>query len=486
MKSFRFFYTILFSFVLLQTNAQTVNFFKDNIYNLNYNPASEITVGAHFSLIPVISNLDIMAGTNILTYNDIVSRDKQGNKVIDPKGAFSRISKSSSYGEITCNLNTELLGFGFKINPKLYFLFSSRLRMENTLFIPKGLFQLASDGNIEHIGEEMTIFPLASVLTYLDHSIGLQYKLNDKITVGARGKLLMGVCGANIKESEFMLMTDSEWNLHLKGSALANLYLPKGLINAISGNIYLTEIGSLFDFQNFDGNTIFNSLASSWGGGFDVGADIKLPLNFGIKASLIDMGWIKWNRNQQGAVSYRMDINPNHPLYQDGELIFSGLSLNEISPVFSGDKTISQLIKELGLDSALVFTETAAESYVMSTHPKLFLEGYYQLKNHKFSALMRMDFIGEKTLPSFTLAYNLNVKKWFDLALCYSMAKGSYRNLGMGFSFNPGNLFHFYVATDNLFMFFFPLANNYVNIQTGLFFSVPVKKPKKQTEVPAP
>lgn len=490
MKTIRFFSIMFFSFVVFQTNAQVVNFFKDNIYNLKYNPASEITVRSHFSLLPVLNNFDLLAGTNILTYNDVVSSDAEGNKEINPKGLFSRISKGSSYGEIALNMNAELLGFGFKVGKKSYLTFSSRLRMENTFFIPKGLFQFVSDGNLSHIDEEMSIIPLVSMLGYLDNSIGLQYKLTDKITLGARGKILMGIFGANIKEG-WMLKTDSEWNWHLKGSALATLYFPRALMNDISGNISLTNIGSIFDFSKINANTILNSLTSSWGGGFDVGIDVKLPLNFGVKASLIDMGWIKWNRNQQGASSYRMSLNPNHPLYQNEELVFSGMSFDEVSTLFlKGSNLIeddfSQLVKEMGLDTVFLFSEAVSEKYVMSTNPKLFMEGYYQWKSHKLSALMRLDFVEKKALPTFTLAYNLNIKKLVDIALCYSMAKGSYRNLGMGISLNPGNVFHFYVATDNLFTFFFPLANNYVNIQAGLYFSSPVKKPKKQEETIEP
>lgn len=476
MRQIRIFFISIFSFVLLQTNAQTLNFFKDNIYNLNYNPAAEVTVRAHI-LLPAISNLDVQLHTNIVnSYKSVFSSDNQGNKVIDPKRFFAPIP-NSSYGEMAFNLNTELLGFGFKVGEKLYLTFDSRLRSENTFFAPKGLFQLLSDGNIEHINENMSILPLASVLMYTDFSVGAQYKLTEQITIGLRGKLLMGLLGANIKESSLALMTDPEWNLHLKGSALVNLYVPKGLINNKLGNISnLTDLKSLFDFNNFRVNSLFNS----WGGGFDVGAEVKLPLNFGVKASLIDVGWIKWNRDQEGAISYKAEINPNHRLCQNGELVFDGISLNSFN---LSDTFFSNLLDTFALGTAFLFTKATPESYVMRTNPKLFLEGYYQLKIHKFSALMRIDFLQKGVLPSFTLAYNLNVKRIIDIAASYTLTKGSYGNLGVGFSLNPGNVFHFYVVTDNLLTILFPLANNNFNVQTGMFFTIPAKKVKiEQTQ----
>jgi hypothetical protein len=63
------------------------------------------------------------------------------------------------------------------------------------------------------------------------------------------------------------------------------------------------------------------------------------------------------------------------------------------------------------------------------------------------------------------------------------MSKGSYGNIGLGFSFNPGNLLHVYVAADNLPTLFNPYNHIInVNVQTGLFFTLPVKKPKTTGE----
>ena len=486
MKPIRIFLTAVLSWViLLQTEAQPLNFFKDNIYNLNYNPASEVTVHQHYSLL--FSHFNLQLGTNILTYNDVVFLDKQGNKVIDPKGFFARIPKSS-YGEIVFNLANEFVGFGFRVNPKLYLTFSNSLRMEAAVSVPKDAFQLLSDGNMAHIGEKMTVLPLASTLLYTDYSMGLQYKLFEKMTVGIRGKLLMGMLGATIGKSDLTLMTDAEWNLHLNGSALVNLYFPKELINPVSESLNIMDIGNLFDFNSLSTKTITHALGTSWGGGFDFGVDIKLPCDFGVKASLIDVGWIKWNGNHSGASGYRLEINPNHPLYQDGELVFSGLPFSELPLTFT-ETTIFQLLGEVarnaGLDTALILTKVKPESYVVRTNSKLFLEGYYEMKRGKFSTLLRLDFLKEGTFPSFTLAYNFNLQKIMDVAVSYTMAKGAYRNLGLGISFNPGNFLHFYAVTDNLFTVFFPYANNNLNVQAGIYFSVPIKKPKKLEE-PAP
>jgi hypothetical protein len=354
--------------------------------------------------------------------------------------------------------------------------FSSRIRIDNAVFVPSELLNLAVNGNMQHIGKEMNILPLVSVLAYTDYSIGAQYKISDKITIGARGKLLVGMLGATIKESNFTFMTDSEWNLHLKGSTLLNLYIPIKFINDVATINRLSDLDTIFNSNPFKVKTMLKSLGSSWGGGFDIGADVKLTKNIGVKASLIDVGWLKWNRNQDGAISYKMELNPNHHLYQNGELVFEGVPFESID--FSDD-LFSQIIKNAALDTAFIFTKTTPERYVMATNPKLFLEGYYQRKHHTFSALLRLNFIEKRTLPSFTLGYNFELKKVIDFAVSYTMAKGSYGNFGIGVSLHPGDLFHFYFATDHLVGFFFPLANNNLNVQTGVYFTIPAKKAKK-------
>jgi len=475
MKHFRIFSVVLFSFAAFQANAQqTLGFFKNNVYNLNYNPANEVKVRSHLGI--GISNLNLQIGTNITTYNRLISLDKEGNKVIHLDGL--RATKNS-YREFTCDLGLEVLGFGFHAGKNLYLTFSSRLRLDNAVFVPGDFLNLAVKGNISHIGEEMKILPLVSVLTYLDNSIGFQYKINEKITIGARGKLLVGMLGANTKESHFTLMTDSEWNLHLKGSALVNLYAPARFINDVETISRLSDLDTLFNTNLFKIRTGLNSLGSSWGGGFDVGADVKITKNFGVKASLMDMGWLKWNRNQDGAVSYKVEINPNHHLYQNGELVFAGMPFESID--FSDD-LFTQFFDYIAIDSAFLFTKTTTKDYVMATNPKLFLEGYYQLKCHIFSALLRLNFIEKRTLPSFTLGYNFELKKVIDIALSYTMAKGSYGNFGVGVSLHFGDVFNFYLATDHLIGAFFPLANNSLNVQTGIYFTIPAKKAKKTAE----
>ena len=486
MRQIRISIIAIFSFVTFQTNAQTVNFFKENVYNLNYNPASEINVRQYFGI--GVSNLNFQVGTNIAAYDDIVHANADGSKEIDPKGLFKRIKKND-YGEVFANMNMEVLGFGMRYNSKLYFTFSSHFVFENTLFMPRGLFQIATDGNMAHIGEAMIITPQLSTLLYLDNSLGFQYKINDRITIGLRGKYLLGVLGANLKEG-FTLTTDDDWNLHLKGSALLNVYLPDELINTASnsdnGKYFIGDMGKLFSLGNFDLRTMLGSLNNSRGGGFDVGIDVKIIKKLGIKASLIDMGWIKWNRNQSGNIAYRADLNPNHPLYKNGELVFDGIANSEISYLSMGEWLNGISLDKIKFDSVFVISEVADEqTYVTMTNPKVFMECYYELsKIHKFSAMVRMDFIHERVLTTYTLGYNLNIKKVLDIAVCYSMSKGSYGNLGVGLSFNPGNVFHFYVAADNLPTVLSPFKTTpNLNIHTGIYFSIPDKKTKKVKKV---
>ena len=485
MRQIRISIIAIFSFVTFQTNAQTLNFFKENTYNLKYNPASEINVRQYFGI--GVSHINIAAGTNLAVYDKVITTKSDGSKEIDPKVFFKHIPKND-YGEIFANLNLEVLGFGMRYNSKLYFTFSSQFRFENTLFMPRGLFQIATDGNMAHIGEDMIITPQLSTLFYLDNSLGFQYKINDRVTIGVRGKYLLGVLGANLKEN-FTLTTDDDWNLHLKGSALLNVYLPDELINTAStsanGKYFINDMGKLFSLGSLDWRTILGSLRNSRGGGFDIGADVKITKKLGIKASLIDMGWIKWDRNQNGSISYRAELNPDHPMYKNGELVFDGITNSEISYLSMGNWLDGTNLDKIRLDSVFIISEVPNESYVTMTNPKVFVECYYELsKIHKFSAMTRMDFINKKVFPSFTLGYNLNVKKVLDIAVCYSFSKGSYANLGAGFSFNPGNVFHIYVAADNLLTVISPLKTTpNLSVQTGIYFSIPDKKTKKVKKV---
>jgi hypothetical protein len=264
---------------------------------------------------------------------------------------------------------------------------------------------------------------------------------------------------------------------------------------------------SALDFQNLDLDdlsSIISPLLSNYGAGIAFGFNVKFPFGLELRSSILDLGFIKWSNG-----NYNYDVKHNHSFIgyrEDGTIVIKGVDfsidklLYDINGIY--DKHKDDLYGDYGsfkeiLEDALII-ENIPNSYISMTYPKFFLEASYNIGIHKFALMSRFDFVNKRVLSLFTVGYNLNVRKVMDLALSYTIGKGYYKNLGVALSFNFGDVFHLYVGTDNILGVINPiplassyiktndlnveelkkLKHNFINIQTGLYFTIPQAKKK--------
>jgi len=460
--------------IFVKTHSQnTLNFCKDNVYHYFPATASENFTG-HFSL-PGLSNINFHISQNAMTFGDIF---QLADDTPEGKAAALRASK---FNKLNMNLNIEALGFGFRVKNN-YFTFSNRVRAEVYGYLPGDIANLLIKGysDINDYGKKFNGSVDMQGTVYNETSLGFQRKINNIFSIGARVKFLIGHANFNT--------TASDINFYSEGESL------------FFHNNFAIRSSVPFNREVIN-NVNIKSLFKNYGAGLDLGFNVALPFGLEIRTSVLDLGWIRWKNG-----TYCLDVkhNPNYFGYKNGSIELQGIdfsgddffniNLPGFANFYDKDSTIYNGFWSFdGVDSDSLFNsafimKNGPEAYTTMTYPKLCLEASYNINIHKFAFLAKFDFARKHVYPLFTFGYSINVKKVMDVAVSYSIAKGYYKNLGFALSFHAGNVFHLYVATDNILapIFathskketlgstdFYKWKHNLFNIQTGIYFTIP-------------
>jgi hypothetical protein len=169
---------------------------------------------------------------------------------------------------------------------------------------------------------------------------------------------------------------------------------------------------------------------SNLGMGFDFGGTYKLTDEVTLKASVIDLGFIKWT---QGVANY--DLKPFS--YR-----FTGINLNEIIKNDTNNKS-TNIIDSL---SSIFKTGKNTNSYTTGLPTRIYVGGDYNWNKYLSSGIMMYnEFYNSNYRAGLIISSTLSVRHYFGLTLNYGMYAGSYSNVGVGLRFRG-----FYILTDNL------------------------------------
>jgi hypothetical protein len=456
--------------VFVKIHAQnTLNFCKDNVYN-NFPATVPEQFNGHFSL-PFTSNINFHVSLNAISFGNIFQL------VNDTQEGKDAALRSKKFNQLNMNLNIEVLGFGFRVKNN-YFSFSHRVRAEAYGFCPGDVAKLLINGISPYAGQNLNGSIEVFGTIYNETAVGYQRKINNMFSVGGRLKLLVGQANYTTKSSGYEFCKDNDGTLLYRNN--------------------LSIRSSVPDYEILKKDATYKSLAPSifknFGTGIDLGFNVTFPFGLELRTSLLDLGWIRWKN-----VGYFLDVkhNTNFYGYKDGRIEIPDfdftahkLNINFTGYGFATD-SIYSIWNFRGVDSLFkdaFIIEEGFKPYTSMTYPKLFFEASYNLSIHKFAFLARFDFAPKRVFPLFTLGYSINVRKVMDVAISYSIAKGYYKNLGVALAFNVMDVFHLYVATDNIIAPFAAIHSkksdikttdyynrkqNFLNIQTGIYFTIP-------------
>ncbi len=377
--------------------------------------------------------------------DDMITRRSDDSLIIDKDKILSSLDENNN---ITLNLHEELIGFGFRIK-KNYFFFSTSSKTSAQFNYSKELFSLLLNGNAQYIGKNVNLGGVGlDVNNYVEFAVGMSREINDKLSVGAKIKYLIGIANINTEKSEINLYTGTaqqSYAMTASTDILINTSSPVDL--NIDGE---DNDDSEFDFDEWR--------ARNTGYGIDLGATYKLNKKISFAASILDLGSITWKedvsnyRSKEGTSTFTFEGVNIGDFFNKGEL---------------SDTAFNSLLDSIQETFKL---EEVNETYKTSLNTKFYISGHYSLTEvDKLGVLVRGEFFNKEFYPSLSISYNRQFGRVFIAVVNWTIMNKIYTNLGLGFAFNPGPV-QLYMVSDNVYSVFDPNSTRNINFRFGMNF----------------
>lgn len=325
----------------LSANAQflrTSYFMEGTHYRQQLNPALTPTKG-YFNL-PVIGAVNATVGSTSLGYQDIIDIIDDGDDFYKSTDFMNRLKDKN---KLNVNFSTEILSAGW-YKGKNFWSFNIGLRTDIGANLTKSMFTFLNEmdgiednwrnSNYDISGQQLNIN------AYTEVGLGLSRQINNRLTVGGRVKVLLGIGNMELKLNNvsmnaslpsdadirsFENLTIGDINSKEKIEALRNkinayhatLNVGASLESSFKG-LELTgmeEKGYIDDFDFDSGNLG----VAGYGFGIDLGASYKIMDNLTVSASILDLEFISWSKGATKIASTNAsDINMQGSSYTVG------------------------------------------------------------------------------------------------------------------------------------------------------------------------
>ena len=271
---------------------------------------------------------------------------------------------------------------------------------------------------------------------FAELAFGHSRKINEKLRVGAKVKLLFGAGrgDVNIDNVKADLAADDKWTV--SGHAKSEVSV-KGFTYKTEEKEYKEEGRGTYQYVNdvdVDGAGL-----GGFGLAFDLGGVYKINNDFTVSAALLDLGFIKWSNNM-------VAVNGGEEFVFNG---FHDVAVNEdrggSTMSMQGDKYSDQLADfanlqdkgdEGGRTTGIGATLNLGCEYTLPVYRKI-----------TFGVLSSTRFRGDYSWTEARVSANWTPLKWIDGGV--NMAFGSYRNsFGWVVNFHPKG-YNFYVGMDH-------------------------------------
>lgn len=484
-------------FSTLSVHAQflrTSYFMEGTHYRQQLNPALTPIKG-YFNF-PVIGSLNATVGSTSLGYQDIIDIiDDGGNFYSNPR--FMDRLKDNNH--LNVNLNTDILSFGW-YKGKNFWSFNVGVRTDIGAELTRNLFTFLNEMDGVEDNWRNSAYDIShqqvNINAYAEVGLGFARQINNRLTVGARLKGLIGAANLELNLNNVSMNADlpsdmeiNQWqdpNYWRKQSAeqiqefknkfdayYANLNVNAELRGSFKGlelvkdptNTYIEDI-------EFNENDLG---IAGYGFGVDLGASYKVLNNLTVSAAILDLGFISWSKSASKIASanpdpialkgsdYTAGIDPSNPQ----TVVAAVNKLQEDANGYMDRVTGGDVLDFEMMQLKESEVKDSRKSRLAST---LVLGAEYGFFNNKLAVgvLSTTRFVEPKTLSELTFSANYRPKNWFNLAVSYSAIQSAGKSFGLAMKLGP-----LFVGTDYMFL---GKNSNSVNGFVGISFPMGGKK----------
>ena len=461
----RLFFTLAVFITVFYTQGQN----KQLLYNVNslpqtllLNPGANIDFDGHVGL-PFLSGIHFAVGSSGVTAYDVFEDSPNINQRIT--NTMRRLTHKDYF---TLHQQLEIFSLGWKWGRDKYISTGIYQEADAFSYFPKDPALLAREGNNDYIGVPFDFSHVSftgEVLTI--YHIGLNRKMDERLTVGARLKLYSGIFNVESVNNTGTFLTINtpdgpnyyrhfadNVDIRVNTSGFASLQDNNKTVQDATRDL----VGRAF----FGGNI---------GLGMDMGATYKLRKNMVISGSVQDIG-LMWQREDVENYTYKGSYQTDglEPLFP------------ELGP--NGKAIPYWDIFEDDVDRNLV-DETLQESYVTWRPFKMnaaieFVFGeslmpcdYREEALRTYHSKLGLHLFGIKRPKdikyALTTYYDRKLNSNLRMKVSYTLDDYSYTNVGLLLSTRLKS-FNFYLAADNLIGYFNLAKSNYQSVQLGFQF----------------
>lgn len=447
MNSLKNIISVVFVGLLLSIGGKLSAQYDLGIYHMQLVPQTNLSNPAfmpdyqyHFGF-PALSSVQGAIGTSGAKYNQMFETTANDSLAISPSTILKNVKDGNN---INSRAIDQWLNFGMRWQ-KFYFSASISDITDVNAFYSKSLIEVAANGNADYVGESIDFSPLAlKAIHYREYALGAAYDFNEQWNFGAKVKVLFGKSAVHTEKMDVSLLTTEDYYyINTKSNIIVNTSLPANKKDT-------TEDVSWGEYGFYGSNLGF---------GLDLGATFKMDDQWTFSASVLDLGYIQYDRwlktySSEADVSYRgIDVNQ-----------FDGLDEAEQEQMWTD-------IQDSIVD--LFNIEESVGKFKVPLTAKVYLAANYQLSTvDNVGALVRLEIFNGIVRPSFTASYYRQLNSNFGVTANYSILNRSYFNLGVGVvaNFEPIQV---YFVTDNLYGVFAPDDVRYTNFHFGINFIFP-------------
>lgn len=387
-----------------------------------------------------------------------------------PEEQRSVINANQLLDNLTTNnilFNTNVHAVGLGINTGRIFLTASVQAKVNLMVgLPNGLATLIQEGNVNHLGPDNPIElldgQLISLQSYAEGAVGLGLKLGDHMTVGLRGKLLVGAADFSNAGSSLKLYTAEDYS-SLAADLDVNFHLASTIVSfdTAKNKVDIKEPTGIPNNRGFN---------------FDIGARYSNDL-FELSASLLDLGpGIHWTEGIQRVVSKN----------EDNRFEFSGIDISNVMQGGSLDSNIIGDLKDSLMQMVkLKFIDNDQDDYWTVIPTKINIGGMFHLtKGVSAGVLFHGEFergtvkksdLYETKVTGFhsntSLIARVNLADWVEVIAATSVInsndKWDWVNPGIGLTLTPLRTIQIYTFLDYISNIYLVDAKQF-NISLGV------------------
>lgn len=432
-------------------------FMEGTSARLQLNPGLQPTRG-YFNF-PVIGSLNVGASSNVLGTNDIIDLLDSQDDLYSNDNLYSRLKETN---RMNVNLNTDILSFGW-YQGKGFWSVNVGLRMDIGASIPKSMFEYLRDVNQDGFGIGPMNYQIhdqqLNINSYAEIGVGYSRRITEKLTVGGRVKVLLGIGNAELNIRQFDMDMNLPDNPYDAGAWKhganygGNVKVQADLTTTLKGgglSFSRNAAGEqIIDGFDFDGG---NFGIAGKGFGIDLGASYKLLDNLTLSASVLDLGFLSWDK---GATTVAL---------ADGNEV---INENNFEQYIGGD------FMDLDMYN---LKEGEAKSRKKSLSSTILIGGEYALLNNWLSvgALYTTRFVQPKAVSELTFSATVRPQNWLNAAISYSPIQSAGKSIGLALKLGP-----LFIGTDYMF---FGSNTKTVNGFFGLSFPLG-GKPKPFSEL---